>query len=200
MVASIWTVAGLSMPLSALLTHLTHRRYACRGAACGALFALGIYLALSMALAGILPTPPFAGWAQLRLGPAGPMRYAPALLRVGAKLLLLIPFSLLTSLLFPEHRSLARQLLMGLGLAVLILALRSVQEGRIAPTDLLLYPAGSALGSGLYRLLHRFAPDFCAQTEIRGTQCVLFSCLLSASFLLLAVGTIRLLVAKGGIL
>ena len=29
---------------------------------------------------------------------------------------------------------------------------------------------------------------------------VLFSCLLSASFLLLAVGTIRLLVAKGGIL
>ena len=144
MAASIWTVAGLSMPLSALLTHLTHRRYACRGAACGALFALGIYLALSMALAGILPTPPFAGWAQLRLGPAGPMRYAPALLRVGAKLLLLIPFSLLTSLLFPEHRSLARQLLMGLGLAVLILALRSVQEGRIAPTDLLLYPAGSA--------------------------------------------------------
>ena len=192
MAASIWTVAGLSMPLSALLTHLTHRRYACRGAARSALFALGIYLALSMALAGILPTPPFAGWAQLRLGPA--------LLRVGAKLLLLIPFSLLTSLLFPEHRSLARQLLMGLGLAVLILALRSVQEGRIAPTDLLLYPAGSALGSGLYRLLRRFAPDFCAQTEIRGTQCVLFSCLLSASFLLLAVGTIRLLVAKGGIL
>lgn len=157
MAASIWTVAGLSMPLSALLTHLTHRRYACRSAACGALFALGIYLALSMALAGILPTPPFAGWAQLRLGPAGPMRYAPAVLRVGAKLLLLIPFSLLTSLLFPEHRSLARQLLMGLGLAVLILALRSVQEGRIAPTDLLLYPVGSALGSGLYRLLHRFA-------------------------------------------
>lgn len=113
MAASIWTVAGLSMPLSALLTHLTHRRYACRGAARGALFALGIYLALSMALAGILPTPPFAGWAQLRLGPAGPMRYAPAVLRVGAKLLLLIPFSLLTSLLFPEHRSLARQLLMG---------------------------------------------------------------------------------------
>ena len=67
---------------------------------------------------------------------------------------------------------------MGLGLAVLILALRSVQEGRIAPTDLLLYPAGSALGSGLYRQLRRFAPDFCAQTEIRGTQCVLFSCLL----------------------
>lgn len=188
------------MPLSALLTHLMHRRYACRGAARGALFALGIYLALSMALAGILPTPPFAGWAQLRLGPAGPMRYAPAVLRVGAKLLLLIPFSLLTSLLFPEHRSLARQLLMGLGLAVLILALRSVQEGRIAPTDLLLYPTGSALGSGLYRLLRRFAPDFCAQTEIRGTHCVLFSCLLSASFLLLAVGTIRLLVAKGGIL
>ena len=29
---------------------------------------------------------------------------------------------------------------------------------------------------------------------------LLFSCLLSASFLLLAVGTIRLLVAKGGIL
>ena len=55
MAASIWTVAGLSMPLSALLTHLTHRRYACRGAARGALFALGIYLALSMALAGILP-------------------------------------------------------------------------------------------------------------------------------------------------
>ena len=135
------------MPLSALLTHLTHRRYACRGAACGALFALGIYLALSMALAGILPTPPFAGWAQLRLGPVGPMRYAPALLRVGAKLLLLIPFSLLTSLLFPEHRSLARQLLMGLGLAVLILALRSVQEGRIAPWICCSIRQGSALGA-----------------------------------------------------
>ena len=40
MAASIWTVAGLSMPLSALLTHLTHRRYACRGAARGALFLL----------------------------------------------------------------------------------------------------------------------------------------------------------------
>ena len=200
MAASIWTIAGLSMPLSALLAYLTHRRYACRGAACGALYALVIYLALSMALAGGLPTPPFAGWTWPRFGPAGPMRYAPAPLRAGGEILLLIPFSLLTSLLFPEHRSIVRQLLMGLGLTVLILALRLVQEGRVDPASLLFYPLGSALGSGLYRLLHRVAPDFCAHAEIRGTQCVLFSCLLSASFLLLAVGTLRLLVAKGGIL
>ena len=200
MAASIWTVAGLSMPLSALLTYLTHRRYACQGAACGALFALVIYLALSMALACGTPTLPFAGWTWPCFGPAGPLRYASAPLRACAEILLLIPFSLLTSLLFPEHRSIARQLLMGLGLTMLILALRLVQEGRIDPASLLFYPLGSALGSGLYRLLHRFAPDFCVQAEIRGTQCVLFSCLLSASFLLLAVGTIRLLVIKGGVL
>lgn len=190
---------ALSVPLSALLSYLLHKRYLCSRRACLAAFGLGAYLALMFSATGLVPTPfspPSVGGLLTRLTPLARLREslpaALAAMRVAGNLLMMAPFALLTCLLFPEHRSLSRQLLLSLGLSLLIEGLQVALGRSTDVCDVALNLVGAAVGYGAYIVLARRCCAFAAEFEVRGTQCILYAYVLSTLVLLLIIGAFRM--------
>lgn len=193
---------ALYMPLAALLSYLIKRRYRCSGAACIAAFLLGATITVVFSATGLVPTnalprdlrTTFITIARLiRFDAILPVYRATA--STLGNLILLVPFALLTSLLFPEHRSLGRQLLLALALSVLIEVGQLLLKRPTDSVDIILNCMGAGLGYYLCWAMRKRWPDFCQKLEIRGTQCVLCAYVLSALVLLLFTGTIRMAIA-----
>lgn len=189
----------LSVPLSALLSYLMHRRYQCSRPACGLAFVLGAYIALMFSATGLTPTavsPADMRGLLARLQPLNRLQWsAPAsqtVLRTLGNLALMAPFALMTCLLFPEHRALRRQLLLALGLSLLIEGLQALLGRETDSVDLVLNTAGAGIGYLSYRWISVRFPDFAKRLEVRGTECILYSYVLSALTLLLIAGAFRM--------
>jgi VanZ family protein len=189
----------LSVPLSALLSYLMRRRYQCSRPACGLAFLLGAYIALMFSATGLTPTrivPADLQGLLSRLQPLQRLKWnlplSQTILRTLGNLVLMAPFALLTCLLFPEHRALGRQLLLALGLSLLIEGLQVLLGRETDVIDLLLNTAGAGLGYLAYRLIRRRFPEQVKRLEVRGTECILYSYVLSALMLLLIAGAFRM--------
>lgn len=189
MIQTLWASAA-SLPLSALLTLALKRRYRCGRSACAAYFALTLYLTAMFAAVWTLPPAGrLPGLAGFRLAD---VCRPPDTARMLGNLVLLTPFSLLTTLLMPQHRRLLIQALLALSLSLLI---ECVQVLLLRPTSLydpLLNLSGAVLGSGVARALRRQFPAGCAALEVRSSECLLISCVLSALVLCCAVSAVAL--------
>ena len=184
--------SAASLPVSALLTLALRRRYRCGRAACAGYCALLIYLAAMFAAEWTLPKAgrlPGLSGVRLREVSAPPDARG-----IVGNLLLLTPVSLLTTLLLPQHRRLLTQLLLALSLSLLIECVQVLLR-RTSLYDPLLNLSGAALGCGLAHRLRRLRPAACARLEVRGSQCLLISCVLCALalFIAVSVGALALL-------
>ena len=187
---TVLLTSAASLPVSALLTLALRRRYRCGRAACAGYCALLIYLAAMFAAEWTLPKagrlPGLSGF-RLREVSAPPDARG-----IVGNLLLLTPVSLLTTLLLPQHRRLLTQLLLALSLSLLIECVQVLLLRRTSLYDPLLNLSGAVLGCGLAHALRRRHPAGCAKLEVRGAECLLISCVLSALVLCCAVSAIAL--------
>ena len=191
MIQAVWTSAA-SLPVSALLTLALQRRYRCGRAACAAYFALLVYLTAMFSMVWTLPPagrlPGLAGF-RLRDVPLPPGASG-----IVGNLLLFVPFSLLTTLMMPRHRRLLTQVLLVVSLSLLIECVQVLLLRRTSLFDPLLNLSGAVLGCGLAHAIRRRHPAGCAKMEVRGAECLLISCVLSALVLCCAVSALRLAV------
>lgn len=189
---SMLLTSAASLPVSALLTLALRRRYHCGRAACAGYCALLIYLTAMFAAVWTLPpTGRLPGLAGFRLRDVSA---PPDAARIVGNLLLFVPFSLLTTLLLPQHRRLLTQALLALSLSLLIECVQVLLLRRTSLYDPLLNLSGAVLGCGLAHRLRRRRPAACAQLEVRGAECLLISCVLSALALFGAVSAAALAV------
>ena len=189
---SMLLTSAASLPVSALLTLALRKRYHCGRAACAGYCALLIYLTAMFAAVWTLPPAGrLPGLAGFRLRDVSA---PPDAARIVSNLLLFVPFSLLTTLLLPQHRRLLTQALLALSLSLLIECVQVLLLRRTSLYDPLLNLSGAVLGCGLAHRLRRRHPAACAQLEVRGAECLLISCVLSALALFGAVSAAALAV------
>ena len=182
--------AAFSLPASALLSLALQRRYRCKSSASIAFFVLGVYLTLLFSAAWSLPQPAhLTALTHVRLAELAEPPDAP---HIVLNLLLFLPFSLLTALLFPQHRRLLTQLLMVLSLSLLLEIVQVLVQRKTSLFDPLLHLSGCCFGCGLAHALRRNLPKACAQLEVRCSQCLLLTYILSALALFCILTAFRL--------
>lgn len=189
---SMLLTSAASLPVSALLTLALRKRYHCGRAACAGYCALLIYLTAMFAAVWTLP--PAGRLPELTGFRLRDVSAPPDAARIVGNLLLFVPFSLLTTLLLPQHRRLLTQALLAVCLSLLIECVQVLLLRRTSLYDPLLNLSGAVLGCGLAHRLRRRRPAACAQLEVRGAECLLISCVLSALALFGAVSAAALAV------
>ena len=191
MIQAVWTSAA-SLPVSALLTLALQRRYRCGRAACAGYFALLMYLTAMFSMVWTLPPAGrLPGLVGFRLRDVA---LPPDASGIVGNLLLFAPFSLLTTLMMARHRRLLTQMLLAVSLSLLIECVQVLLLRRTSLCDPLLNLSGAVLGCGLAHQLRRLHPAGCGKLEVRGAECLLISCVLSALALCCAVSALRLAV------
>lgn len=187
MSALVWD-AVLSLPASALLSIALQRRYRCSFATHAAFFVLGVYLTLLFCASWAMPSNP-TPITHIRLLDFTQSPDAP---QIVLNLLLFLPFSLLTSLLFPHHRRLLTQLILVLSLSLLLEIGQILLQQKTSLYDPLLHLSGGCFGCGIAHTLHRNLPKKCAVLEVRTSQCLLLTYVLSALALYCILTVFRL--------